>query len=76
MGFYAAMRVVPGTRSPRFSYPLISARNSSHKAGDDGPEDRGEKQSEAGAAEGEYPSPELEHTETFTAMYQQLIIAG
>jgi hypothetical protein len=68
---------IPGTGSPFFRYLLISAGNSSHKAGDDNaPQDRVEKQREADAMEGEYQPPELERTKTSTAVYQRLIIAG
>jgi hypothetical protein len=54
---------------------LISAGNSSQKAGDNNaPQDRVEKQREADATEGEYPPPKLERTKTITAVYQRLII--
>jgi hypothetical protein len=66
-----------GNGSPFFRCLLISAGNSSHKAGDNNvPQDRVEKQREADATEGEYQPPELERTKTITAVYQRLIIAG
>jgi hypothetical protein len=68
---------IPGTGSPFFRYLLISAGNSSHKAGDNNAsQDRVKKQHERGATEGEYQPPELERTKTIIAVYQQLIIAG
>jgi hypothetical protein len=68
---------IPGTGSAFFRYLLISAGNSSQKAGDNNaPQDRVEKQGEADATEGEYSPPKLEHTKTITTVYQRLIIAG
>jgi hypothetical protein len=68
---------IPGTGSRFFRYLLISAGNSSHKAGDENaPQDRVETLLEANPVEGDYRPPGLERTKAITAVYQRLIIAG